>query len=265
MFSRALTHKKSLSRSLVAAKKHGREYKGAFSGNLSSGIFGDFLTGADDAQWLLVQGVGLWLVRGRVCRSLVLACHSGFSFAGGVVIAPSPLRNRGYWDGDEGRFAFRQRRRHRGFGRLWRPQRQQPDAGFIVVKRTFDCHQDDGHRPSGGGRVGAAHHAPLFFLRISRSGFWLLHGPPCPPKESVFKALVQFGQSLSDAYASLRRSDCLQVLRRDRDVNSIASAFLKVVSPVEHLIVEKDGKFCSYSLEREDGYWAGYRELRRCA
>jgi hypothetical protein len=92
--------------------------------------------------------------------------------------------------------------------------------------------------------------------------FGTFTGLEASQKEPVFKALVQFGQSLSDAYASLRRNDCLQILKRDRDAASIASAFLKVVSPIEHLIVEKDGRFCSYSLEREDGYWAKYREFR---
>ena len=103
---------------------------------------------------------------------------------------------------------------------------------------------------------------PFFSYGFQGTVFGCFAGLSPAQKDPVFNAFVQFGQSLSDAYASLRRNDCIQILKRDRDAASIASAFLNVVSPVEHLIVEKDGKFCSYSLRREDGYWAKYLELR---
>ena len=72
--------------------------------------------------------------------------------------------------------------------------------------------------------------------------------------------MLHFGQSIADNYAFLRRNECLEILRKGRDAKSVASALLRIVSPIEHLVVEVNGRFSSYSLEREDGYWAGYRE-----
>ncbi len=81
-------------------------------------------------------------------------------------------------------------------------------------------------------------------------------------KEQVLKTVLHFGQSIADNYAFLRRNDCLDILRNGRDAKAIASALLRVVSPVEHLVVEVNSRFSSYSLENEDGYWAGYREQK---
>ncbi len=103
---------------------------------------------------------------------------------------------------------------------------------------------------------------PFFSFGFQGVVFGLFNGLQAAQKEHVLKALVLFGQSLADNYACLRRNDCLRKMQQNRDAGSIASAFLGVVSPVEHLVVEKDGRFHAYSLDREDNYWAGYREHR---
>jgi hypothetical protein len=103
---------------------------------------------------------------------------------------------------------------------------------------------------------------PFFSHGFQGTVFGFFIGLQDAQKEHILKALVQFGQSLADNYAFFRRNDCLKKLQQKRDAASLASALLGVVSPVEHLVVEKDGRHHAYSLKREDGYWAGYHELR---
>ena len=91
-------------------------------------------------------------------------------------------------------------------------------------------------------------------------GFFSGLGPA--QKLQILKTVLQFGQSIADNYASLRRNECLEKLRSSREAGSVAAALLSVVSPIEHLVVEANGRFSSFSLEWEDGYWAGYREQK---
>ncbi len=101
---------------------------------------------------------------------------------------------------------------------------------------------------------------PLFSCGFQGAVFGFFTGLSPAQKEQVLKTVLHFGQSVADNYAFLRRNDCLETLRAGRDAKSVASALLRVVSPIEHLVVEVNGRFSSYSLEREDGYWAGYRQ-----
>jgi len=103
---------------------------------------------------------------------------------------------------------------------------------------------------------------PLFSCGFQGAVFGFFTGLSPDQKEQVLKTVLHFGQSVADNYAFLRRNDCLETLRTGRDAKSVASALLRVVSPIEHLVVEVNGRFSSYSLEREDGYWAGYQEQK---
>jgi len=248
-------------RAALCCRRHVQEYKGAFSANLTSGIFGEFLTGAMTRNGFLYK------------ESVYGWCVDAFAAQMPWPVIPTfHLRVTGY----------RPVRltKHGILGRGRGP--------FLRVVNAVDI---AALGASGGLSVNAVMQAlswlnepftadelqdvtlevsetserlimPFFSHGFQGTVFGSFTGLEPSQKEPVFKALVQFGQCLSDAYASFRRNDCLQILKRDREEASIASAFLKVVSPVEHLIVEKDGRFCSYSLQREDGYWASYRELR---
>ncbi len=103
---------------------------------------------------------------------------------------------------------------------------------------------------------------PLFSCGFQGTVFGFFTGLSPYQREQVLKTVLHFGQSIADNYASLRRNECLEILRKGRDTKSVASALLRVVSPVEHLVVEVNSRFSSYSLENEDGYWAGYREQK---
>ncbi len=245
----------------LCCQKHGREYKGAFSANLNTGIFGDFLSGAITRNGFLYKE----LVYGW--------CVDAFaSQMPWPVIPDFHLRVSGY----RPVAVTKQGILGRGRGPFLRFVNAVDIAalgacGGLSVNSVMQalswlngpCIPDDSpdvalDAPENSERLVL----PLFSYGFQGVVLGSFTGLEASQKEPVFKALVQFGQSLSDAYASFRRNDCLQILRRDREADLIASAFLNVISPVEHLIVEKDGKFCSFSLQREDGYWARYRELR---
>ncbi len=103
---------------------------------------------------------------------------------------------------------------------------------------------------------------PLFSSGFQGVVFGFFAGLSSDQKEQVLKTVLHFGQSIADNYAFLRRNECLEILRKSRDAKSVAGALLRVVSPIEHLVVEVNGRFNSYSLELEDGYWAGYSEQK---
>ncbi len=245
-------------------QRHGQEYKGAFSGNLSGGIFGDFLAGAMTRNGFLYKE----LVYGWCVDAF--AAHMLWP-----VIPDFHLRVSGYRPVG----VTKQGILGRGRGPFLRFVNAVDIAALgacgglsvnsvMLALSWLNEPSIAAESPDIGLQVSEGSERlilPFFSYGFQGAVFGSFTGLNTSQKEPVFKALIQFGQSLSDAYACLRRNDCLQILKRDREVNSIASAFLKVVSPVEHLIVEKDGRFCSYSLEREDGYWARYCELRGAA
>ncbi len=245
----------------LCCQKHGQDYKGAFSADLSSGIFGDFLAGAMTRDGFLYrESVYGWCVD-------AFAAHLPWP-----VIPDFHLRLTGYRPAR----VSRQDILGRGRGPFLRFVNAIDIAAFaacgaLSVKSVLQAlswlSEPSNAVDSSDIAVEVSKSSerlvlPFFSYGFQGAVFGSFIGLEASQKEPVFKALAQFGQSLSDAYASLRRNDCIQILKRNRDAPSIASAFLKVVSPVEHLIVEKDGMFCSYSLEREDGYWAKYRERR---
>ena len=167
-------------------QKHGREYKGAFSGNLSSGIFGDFLTGAMTRNgFLYKESVYGWCVDAFAAHMLwpvIPDFHLRVSGYRPVAITKQGILGRG-----RGPFLrFVNAVDIAALGACGGLSVNSLMLALSWLNEPSIAAEFSGHRPSGGGRVGAAHHA-LFFLRISRSGFWLLHGPPCPPKGVGFQ------------------------------------------------------------------------------
>ena len=244
-------------------QRHGQEYKGAFSKNLSSGVFGDFLAGAMTRNgFLYKESVYGWCVDAFAAHMLwpvIPDFHLQVSGYRPVAVTKQGILGRG-----RGRFLrFVNAVDIAALGACGGLSVDSVGLALSWLSEPSTAAEPDIVLQVSQGSERLI--MPFFSYGFQGAVFGSFTGLDASQREPVFKALVQFGQSLSDAYASFRRNDCLQILKRDRDVNSIANAFLKVVSPVEHLIVEKDGNFCSYSLEREDGYWARYRELRGAA
>ena len=248
-------------RMAVCCRRHRQEYEGAFSGDLHSGIFSDFLAGAATrTDFLYKESVYGW-------------CVDAFAAQMPWPITPDfHLQMTGYQPAGVSKESI--------LGGAGAPFLQFVSAvdiaalgafGGLSVGRVIQALSWLGEPASAASEDDLSSVVPgtwerlvlpFFSYGFQGAVFGCFAGLQPEHKDSVLKALVQFGQSLSDAYASLRRNDCIQILKRDRDAASIASAFLNVVSPIEHLVVEKDGRYCSYSLRREDGYWAKYQELR---
>jgi hypothetical protein len=236
------------------------EYKGAFSTVLHNGVFKDFLSnGLSLNEFLHKESVHGWCVdafaaafpwpvmpeihlRAPGYRPAILSRSTILKAAPGPFLrfmTAVDIAVLGAWTG----FSVSDISQ----GLSWLQASAGSESDDVVL------------RPSGG-----AEHIvmPVFSYGFQGAVFGAFNGLSAAQKEEILKTLVQFGQSLADTYAYLRRNECLQMMQRGRDASSVASALLRVVSPVEHLVVEMKGRVHGYSLEKEDGYWAGYREQR---
>ncbi len=81
--------------------------------------------------------------------------------------------------------------------------------------------------------------------------------------QSIRTELLQFGQTMSDKWSILRNVYFWETVRDYRgDIIQLARALLHMISPVDYVIVEVEGRMEGYKLRKEDGYWAGYRRLK---
>ena len=80
--------------------------------------------------------------------------------------------------------------------------------------------------------------------------------------ELIRSELMQFGQTLADKWALLRQQSFNQVIRNSGDPKQVAEGLLKIVSPVDYIVVDCAGRSAGYRLRREQSYFAGYERLR---
>jgi hypothetical protein len=245
-------------------RKLSPDYKGAFSATLSSGVFKEFLTaGSNRSDFLHRESVHGWCVDAfaaefpwpvmphihlqstwyrpaKVSKRAILGSPRGsyLRFMSAIDIAVfSAFTGLGVTSTAQ--------------ALLWlQEQQSHADLQDVVLS------------PQGGAERLVI---PFFSYGFQGVVYGFFTGLQSSQKGPVLKAVLEFGQSLSDNYACLRRNDCLRKLQQKRDAASLANALLGVVSPVERLVVEKDGRHHAYALKREDGYWAGYHEIRGTA
>ncbi len=77
----------------------------------------------------------------------------------------------------------------------------------------------------------------------------------------MYTTLVQFGQTLADAYARLRMQKLTEALNDDLDLEELARELICVVSPVKKILVSKNKVRVGYTLSYEHNYWSGYDKL----
>ena len=80
--------------------------------------------------------------------------------------------------------------------------------------------------------------------------------------EPILTTLMQFGETLSDVYADLRWKHFSEAIEGELDEDALAREVINVVSPVDKLIINIDGRRAGYKIAYEHNYWAGYESLR---
>ena len=89
------------------------------------------------------------------------------------------------------------------------------------------------------------------------------HHVPQEQTDLMYTTLVQFGQTLADAYARLRMQKLTEALKNDLDLEELARELIYVVSPVKKIVVSKNDADVGYTLSYEHNYWSGYHRLER--
>lgn len=71
--------------------------------------------------------------------------------------------------------------------------------------------------------------------------------------------LDQAGHCLGELYALERKSKLIDLLRQSNDTaKALAEVAVQIASPIEHIVVSLDGEHHSYSVCKEEDYLAGY-------
>ena len=106
---------------------------------------------------------------------------------------------------------------------------------------------------------------PFFSNGLQGVVFGFFHGVDQSQKELMFTTLMQFGQTLADAYASLRLQRLAETISATLHLDALAREILHVVSPIQKLILSRERGRIGYTLAKEHNYWAGYRRLANSA
>jgi hypothetical protein len=79
--------------------------------------------------------------------------------------------------------------------------------------------------------------------------------------EPILTSLMQFGETLSDAYSDLRLKAFSEALEGELDEEALAREVINVVSPIAKIIVSREGRQAGYKIGTESIYWAGYERM----
>lgn len=82
-------------------------------------------------------------------------------------------------------------------------------------------------------------------------------------QDPIHTTLLQFGQTLADAYAELRLRRFAMMLSLQIPVEELAKEAVHAFSPVSRIIMETRQGQAGYGLCHEENYWSGYRQLGR--
>jgi hypothetical protein len=102
---------------------------------------------------------------------------------------------------------------------------------------------------------------PFFSNGLQGVVVGFFHGIDQNQKDLMYTTLMQYGQTLADAYASLRMQRLTEMFGRHLHLDGLAREILNVVSPVKKLILSRERGRIGYALLTEHNYWAGYRRL----
>jgi hypothetical protein len=102
---------------------------------------------------------------------------------------------------------------------------------------------------------------PFFSNGLQGVVVGFFHGIDGSQKQLMYTTLIQYGQTLADAYAGLRMQRLAVAFGKHLHLDGLAREILHVVSPVKKLILSRERGRIGYGLKTEHNYWAGYRRL----
>lgn len=102
---------------------------------------------------------------------------------------------------------------------------------------------------------------PLFSNGLQGSLLGIFNEVPEERKSAIHTTLLQFGQTLADAYAEMRITRFSGILLTSLPVEELAKEAVYAFSPVNKVIVETRQGQAGYKLCYEHNYWAGYQQL----
>jgi hypothetical protein len=104
---------------------------------------------------------------------------------------------------------------------------------------------------------------PFFSNGLQGIVLGFFFGIPADKKDSIHTTLLQFGQTLADAYSEMRVSRFISLLSAVTSLEDLAREAVDAFSPVAKIIVELQQRQAGYKLCYEHNYWAGYKQLTR--
>jgi hypothetical protein len=102
---------------------------------------------------------------------------------------------------------------------------------------------------------------PMFSRGLQGVVFGLFTDVPKDQMQPILTLLLQFGETLSDIYSDLRRRAFADALEGDLDEDELAREIINVVSPIEKIIVSRNGRRAGYKIGTESVYWSGYEPI----
>jgi hypothetical protein len=102
---------------------------------------------------------------------------------------------------------------------------------------------------------------PMFSRGLQGAVVGLFTDVPKNEMEPILTSLMQFGETLSDAYSDLRLKAFSEALEGELDEEALAREVINVVSPIAKIIVSREGRQAGYKIGTESIYWAGYERM----
>jgi hypothetical protein len=102
---------------------------------------------------------------------------------------------------------------------------------------------------------------PMFSRGLQGVVFGVFTDAPKDQMQPILTLLLQFGETLSDIYSDLRWKSFVDALEGDLDEDELAREIINVVSPIEKIIVSRNGRRAGYRIGTESVYWSGYEPI----
>jgi hypothetical protein len=104
---------------------------------------------------------------------------------------------------------------------------------------------------------------PLFSCGLQGSVAGFFHDISDDRKDAVHTTLLEFGQTLADAYAEMRLTRFAAAVSNQLGLEDLTREAVYAFSPVSRIVAETKQGQAGFKLCHEHNYWAGYQQLSR--